>query len=145
MGLISTIFGLFSQHGVADARAAGEAFLAENETKEGVQKTASGLQYKVLHAADGDRPIASDTVRVHYEGRLIDGTVFDSSYQRGDAISFPLNGVIAGWTEGLQLMAVGEKYELYIPYTLAYGKAGHPPQIPGCATLIFQVELLAIA
>lgn len=126
------------------AKAEGEKFLAENKKREGVQVTASGLQYEVLEATIGQKPKATDTVRVHYEGTLIDGTVFDSSYKRGESISFPLNGVIKGWTEGLQLMSVGSKYKFFIPYQLAYGERGAGQQIPPYATLIFTVELLGI-
>ena len=126
------------------AKADGEKFLAENAKREGVQVTASGLQYEVLEATIGQKPKATDTVKVHYEGTLIDGTVFDSSYKRGESISFPLNGVIKGWTEGLQLMPVGAKYKLYIPYELGYGERGAGQNIPPYATLIFTVELLEI-
>ena len=126
------------------AKADGEKFLAENKKREGVQVTASGLQYEVLEATIGQKPKATDTVKVHYEGTLIDGTVFDSSYQRGESISFPLNGVIKGWTEGLQLMSIGSKYKFYIPYQLAYGDRGAGQQIPPYAALIFTVELLGI-
>lgn len=123
---------------------AGETFLAENKTKEGVQTTASGLQYKVLKLGTGQKPKATNTVRVHYEGRLINGTVFDSSYQRGESIEFPLNGVIAGWTEGVQLMPTGSKFQFYIPANLAYGERGAGASIGPNETLIFDVELLAI-
>ena len=126
------------------AKADGEKFLAENKKREGVQVTASGLQYEVLEATIGQKPKATDTVKVHYEGTLIDGTVFDSSYKRGESISFPLNGVIKGWTEGLQLMSVGSKYKFFIPYQLAYGERGAGQQIPPYAALIFTVELLGI-
>lgn len=125
-------------------KAEGEAFLAENAKREGVKTTESGLQYEVLEATIGQKPKATDTVRVHYEGTLIDGTVFDSSYKRGESISFPLNGVIKGWTEGLQLMAVGSKYKFFIPYQLAYGEHGAGASIPPYAALIFTVELLGI-
>ena len=126
------------------AKADGEKFLAENAKREGVQVTASGLQYEVLEATIGQKPKATDTVKVHYEGTLIDGTVFDSSYKRGESISFPLNGVIKGWTEGLQLMSVGSKYKFFIPYQLSYGERGSGQQIPPYAALIFTVELLGI-
>jgi FKBP-type peptidyl-prolyl cis-trans isomerase FklB len=126
------------------AKAEGEKFLAENKKREGVQVTASGLQYEVLETTIGQKPKATDKVKVHYEGTLIDGTVFDSSYQRGESISFPLNGVIKGWTEGLQLMSVGSKYKFFIPYQLAYGERGAGQQIPPYAALIFIVELLGI-
>ena len=126
------------------AKADGEKFLAENAKREGVKVTASGLQYEVLEPSLGQKPTATDTVRVHYEGSLIDGTVFDSSYRRGESISFPLNGVIKGWTEGLQLMSVGSKYKFFIPYQLAYGERGAGASIPPYAALIFTVELLGI-
>ena len=124
------------------AKAEGERFLAENAKRPSVKVTASGLQYEVLEAGKGPKPTAKSTVKVHYEGMLIDGTVFDSSYQRGEPIEFPLNGVIKGWTEGLQLMSKGAKYKLYIPYDLAYGEHGAGQQIPPYAALIFTVELL---
>ena len=120
---------------------AGKKFLEENAKKEGIQTTASGLQYEVLRDGDGPKPGAVSTVEVHYEGRLIDGKVFDSSYQRKQTISFPLNRVIPGWTEGLQLMPTGSKYRLYIPSELGYGAGG---DIPPHAALIFDVELISI-
>ena len=126
------------------AKEEGEKFLAENAKRPGVKVTPSGLQYEVLDATLGQKPKATDTVRVHYEGTLPDGTVFDSSYKRGEPISFPLNGVIAGWTEGLQLMSVGSKYKLFIPYNLGYGERGAGASIPPYAALIFTVELLGI-
>ena len=128
----------------AKAKEEGEKFLAENAKREGVKTTASGLQYEVLEATIGQKPKASDSVRVHYEGTLIDGTIFDSSYKRGESIAFPLNGVIKGWTEGLQLMSVGSKYKFFIPYQLAYGERGAGASIPPYAALIFTVELLGI-
>ena len=128
----------------AKSKEEGEKFLAENAKREGVKTTASGLQYEVLEATIGQKPKATDTVRVHYEGTLIDGTVFDSSYKRGESIAFPLNGVIKGWTEGLQLMSVGSKYKFFIPYQLAYGETGAGGSIPPYAALIFTVELLGI-
>ncbi len=121
----------------------GAAFLAENAKKEGVKQTASGLQYKVITAGTGKSPKATDVVEVNYEGKLIDGTVFDSSYERGEPIEFPLNQVIAGWTEGLQLMKEGGKYEFYIPADIAYGEAGNAGIEPN-STLIFTVELLKV-
>ena len=127
-----------------EAKAAGEAFLAENAKREGVKVTESGLQYEVLGATIGQKPKATDKVRVHYEGTLIDGTVFDSSYKRGESITFGLNQVIKGWTEGLQLMSIGSKYKLYLPYQLAYGERGAGANIPPYAALIFTVELLGI-
>lgn len=125
-------------------RAEGEAFLAENGKKAGVTTTDSGLQYEVITAGDGPRPKATDRVRVHYVGTLLDGTKFDSSIDRGEPAEFPLNGVIPGWTEGLQLMPVGSKYKFYIPSELAYGEQGTPGPIGPNATLTFEVELLEI-
>ena len=122
-------------------------FLAKNGKRKGVKTTASGLQYEVLKAVKTKNPVhPADTseVKVHYEGKLLDGTVFDSSYERGEPISFPLNGVIKGWTEGVQLMSVGEKYRFYIPYKLAYGERGAGEHIPPYSTLIFEIELLDI-
>lgn len=126
------------------AAAAGEAFLAENAKKAGVTVTASGLQYEVLNAGSGAKPGRSDKVRTHYHGTLIDGTVFDSSYNRGQPAEFPVSGVIAGWTEALQLMPVGAKYRLYIPHNLAYGERGAGGAIKPFSALIFDVELLDI-
>ena len=128
----------------AKNKAEGEAYLAENGKKDGVSTTASGLQYKQLVAGNGAKPTTKDRVKVHYHGTLIDGTVFDSSYERGEPIVFPVTGVIAGWVEGLQLMNVGSKYELTIPANLAYGAQGSGPVIGPDATLVFQVELLGI-
>ncbi len=126
------------------AREAGERFLAENAKKEGVVVLPSGLQYQVLTAAEGRKPAATDQVKCHYEGRLTDGTVFDSSYRRGEPATFPLNGVIAGWTEGLQLMGEGSKFRFFIPYHLAYGERGAGASIPPYAALVFDVELLEV-
>ncbi|MBB3169910.1 FKBP-type peptidyl-prolyl cis-trans isomerase [Simiduia aestuariiviva] len=120
-----------------------QAYLAENAKKDGVQTTESGLQYKVVNAGEGAKPTTADTVTVHYKGTLIDGTEFDSSYGRGEPVSFPVTGVIPGWTEALQLMSPGAKYELYIPSELAYGPGGTGPIGPNQA-LIFEVELLSI-
>lgn len=122
----------------------GEMFLEENKKKEGVITTDSGLQYKVLTEGSGPKPKATDTVSVHYRGTLIDGTEFDSSYKRGKPASFPVNRVIAGWTEALQLMSMGSKYRLFIPSNLAYGERGTGKLIGPNATLIFDVELLEI-
>lgn len=123
---------------------AGEEFLAKNKSNDGVVTTASGLQYRILVAGSGAKPKETDTVDCHYEGRLIDGTIFDSSYKRGQSAQFPVNGVIPGWVEALQLMPVGSKWQLYIPSELAYGEYGAGETIEPNSTLIFDVELLAI-
>ena len=128
----------------AENKKEGEAFLAANKKKAGVKTTPSGLQYKVIKEGTGKKPSATSTVTVHYRGTLIDGTEFDSSYKRNEPTTFPLNGVIAGWTEGLQLMKEGAKYQFFIPSNLAYGDRGAPPQIGPGATLIFEVELLKV-
>lgn len=122
----------------------GQAFLAANAQKEGIKTTKSGLQYKVLRVGEGRVPKRTDTVKTHYEGRLIDGTVFDSSYTRGEPATFPVQGVIPGWTEALQLMPVGSKWQLFIPAELAYGERGAGGVIGPNATLIFDIELLSI-
>lgn len=126
------------------AKVEGEKFLAENAKKAGITVTKSGLQYEVLTEGTGKKPKATDTVRCHYEGRLLDGTVFDSSYKRNEPADFGLQQVIAGWTEGVQLMAEGAKYRFYIPYMLAYGEGGAGGMIPPFATLIFDVELIKV-
>jgi FKBP-type peptidyl-prolyl cis-trans isomerase FklB len=122
----------------------GEKFLAENKKRKEVTTTESGLQYEVVTPGNGPMPKDTNTVKVHYTGSLISGKVFDSSRERGEPIEFPLNGVIRGWTEGVQLMPVGSRYKFYIPYQLAYGTQGSPPVIPGGSMLIFDVELLEI-
>ena len=122
----------------------GERYLAENAKKDGVVTLPSGLQYQVLREGNGRKPKATDQVKCHYEGMLVDGTLFDSSIQRGQPATFPLNGVIAGWTEGLQLMQEGAKYRFFIPYRLAYGEGGAGQSIPPFAALIFDVELLEV-
>jgi len=122
----------------------GKVFLQNNSSKPGVITTASGLQYEVLKEGTGKKPKATDKVRCHYEGTLIDGTVFDSSYQRNEPAVFGLNQVITGWTEGVQLMSEGAKYRFYIPYRLAYGESGAGGMIPPFATLIFDVELIEV-
>jgi FKBP-type peptidyl-prolyl cis-trans isomerase len=123
--------------------AKGAKFLEENKKNPDVKETASGLQYMVLQEGKGEHPTAKSTVTVHYTGKLLDGTVFDSSVERGEPISFPLDRVIPGWTEGLQLMTPGSKYRFFIPYNLAYGEQGAGGMIPGGATLIFDVELIS--
>lgn len=128
----------------AKFKAYGEQYLAENAKKDSVKVTKSGLQYEVLNEGTGKSPKATDNVKCHYEGRLIDGTVFDSSYRRGTPATFPLNGVIAGWTEGLQLMKEGAKYRFHIPYNLAYGANGAGESIPPYSALVFDVELLGV-
>lgn len=126
------------------AEEAGKKYLEENKKREGVVVLPSGLQYKILKAGDGPKPKAADTVKCHYEGRLINGQVFDSSIRRGEPAEFPVSGVIAGWVEALQLMPVGSKWQLYIPSELAYGAHGAGQSIGPNETLIFDVELLAI-
>ena len=127
-----------------DNKEKGEAWLAEKAMEEGVVSLPSGLMYQVLNEGSGKKPTAEDTVECHYEGRLIDGTVFDSSYKRGESATFPLNGVIAGWTEGVQLMSEGAKYRFFIPYQLAYGERGAGAAIPPFAALVFDVELIKV-
>ena len=130
--------------GVDDEKKAGEVYAAKAASEPGAQKTTSGLVYKETKAGTGESPKATDTVTVHYTGKLLDGTVFDSSVQRGQPASFPLNGVIQCWTEGVPKMKVGGKATLICPSVIAYGDQGRPPQIKGGATLVFDVELLAI-
>jgi FKBP-type peptidyl-prolyl cis-trans isomerase FklB len=121
----------------------GTTFLTKNKTKPGVKTTDSGLQYEMIRAGNGVNPTAADSVTVNYKGTFLDGSVFDNSYDRGQPITFPLSGVIKGWTEGLQLMDEGSKYKLYVPFNLGYGAADYGP-IPGGSTLIFEVELLKV-
>nr|WP_310589495.1 FKBP-type peptidyl-prolyl cis-trans isomerase [Dyadobacter sandarakinus] len=128
----------------AVVRVEGEKFLEENKTKPGVVTTESGLQYQVIKTGDGPKPAATDKVKTHYHGTLTNGTVFDSSVDRGEPVEFPVNGVIKGWTEALQLMPVGSKWKLFIPYQLAYGERAAGPQIPAYSALVFEVELLEI-
>lgn len=142
--ILQTYFQNLQQEQIKGKTEEGRKFLEENKKKKGITTTASGLQYEVITMGTGAKPTANDKVKVHYEGTLINGKVFDSSYNRGEAISFPLNGVIKGWTEGLQLMPVGSKFRFYIPYDLAYGERGAGQDIPPYATLIFDVELLDI-
>lgn len=127
-----------------DTKEKGEKYLAENAKKEGVVTLPSGLQYQVIKEGNGRKPKATDKVKCHYEGMLIDGTLFDSSIQRGEPATFPLNGVIAGWTEGLQLMQEGAKYRFFIPYQLGYGEHGAGASIPPFAALVFDVELIEV-
>jgi FKBP-type peptidyl-prolyl cis-trans isomerase FklB len=135
---------LGAQQAGKTAKEDGEKYLAENAKKEGVKVTASGLQYLVLQEGTGKQPKATDKVRCHYEGMLIDGTMFDSSVQRGEPAVFGLNQVIAGWTEGLQLMKEGAKYRFFIPYNLGYGEHGAGASIPPYAALLFDVELIEV-
>ncbi len=128
----------------SEAKASSHAFLTENKSKPGVKTTASGLQYKITQEGTGKSPTANSVVKVHYTGKLVDGTVFDSSVERGEPIEFPLNQVIAGWTEGLQLMKEGSKATLYIPSNLGYGEQGASGMIPPNSTLIFDVELIEV-
>jgi FKBP-type peptidyl-prolyl cis-trans isomerase FklB len=128
----------------AVVRKEGEKFLEENKKRTGVTTTASGLQYEVIKTGDGPKPTATDKVKTHYHGTLTNGTVFDSSVDRGEPVEFPVNGVIKGWTEALQLMPVGSKWKLFIPYDLAYGERAAGPQIPAYSALVFEVELLEI-
>jgi FKBP-type peptidyl-prolyl cis-trans isomerase FklB len=142
--LIQDYFMELSQKKSQEATNKGQAFLDENAAKEGVVTTASGLQYQVLTEGQGAKPVASDEVTVHYHGTLLDGTVFDSSVDRGQPATFPVGGVIQGWVEALQLMNVGSKYKLFIPSNLAYGERGAGGSIGPNETLIFEVELLSI-
>lgn len=136
---------LLQEESSKEARAAGDNFLAENKEKDGVQVTESGLQYIVLEKGEGDSPKATDTVTVHYEGTLIDGSVFDSSIQRGQPTQFGVSQVIPGWVEGLQLMKPGSKFKFFIPQELAYGPQGSGGTIPPYSALVFDVELISIA
>lgn len=142
--LLNEYFDKQARQQAQGAIAAGATFLKENAQKPGVVTTKSGLQYQVLNEGTGRSPKATDKVRCHYEGWLIDGNVFDSSYQRGEPADFPLNGVIPGWTEGVQLMKEGAKYRFFIPYLLGYGERGAGSSIPPYSTLIFDVELIKV-
>lgn len=141
--LLTDYFNKIRSEAEENMKSEGRKFLEENAKKDGVVVLPSGLQYEVIRDSEGLHPSSHSTVKVHYEGRLINGDVFDSSYQRGEPISFNLQSVIKGWTEGVQLMTPGSKYTFYIPYELAYGERGTGP-IPPYATLIFDVELLEI-
>jgi FKBP-type peptidyl-prolyl cis-trans isomerase FklB len=134
----------FQKEMMAKQKERGDAFLAENKKKEGVKTLPSGLQYKVIKAGTGKKPKLNDTVTIHYRGTLIDGTEFDSSYKRGQPVSFPVSGVLPGWTEALQLMEEGAKWQLFIPSNLAYGERGAGGIIGPNATLIFEIELISI-
>lgn len=141
---IDSIAKAYKEQQIIKAKEAGLQFLTENKKDTTIKETASGLQYKIIKLGTGAKPLATDKVKVHYHGTTIDGRVFDSSVQRGEPIVFPLNQVIKGWTEGVQLMPVGSKFKFFIPYSLAYGERGAGKQIPPYATLIFEVELLEI-
>ncbi|MDO7084589.1 FKBP-type peptidyl-prolyl cis-trans isomerase [Pseudocolwellia sp. AS88] len=143
-GIVSKKLQEQEQEAAKELAAEGEAFLLENAKRDEVTVTESGLQYEVIATGEGEKPTAQSTVRVHYHGSLVSGDVFDSSVDRGQPAEFPVGGVIAGWTEALQLMTEGSKWRLYIPFNLAYGERGSQGAIPPYATLIFEVELLAI-
>ncbi len=142
--ILQTYFEKIQNEKGEETKKAGEKFLSENKSREGVVTLKSGLQYKILKEGAGAKPTANDTVKCHYEGRLINGQVFDSSIRRGEPAEFPVGGVIAGWVEALQLMSVGSKWQLYIPSELAYGQHGAGAAIGPNETLIFDVELLEI-
>lgn len=142
--IINAYFAKLQQEAGEKDKKAGAEFLKANKEKDGIFVTESGLQYEILTAGDGAKPKATDTVRCHYEGKLINGTVFDSSFKRNQPADFPVNQVIPGWVEALQLMSVGSKWRLYVPSELAYGEYGAGEQIGPNATLIFDVELLEI-
>ncbi len=135
---------MLQQQAAKNALSEGEAFLAENAKRSEVTVTDSGLQYEVLESGDGAKPTSDQNVEVHYHGTLINGTVFDSSVERRKSITFPVTGVIPGWVEALQLMNVGDRWKLFIPYNLAYGERGAGANIPPYSTLIFEVELISI-
>lgn len=141
---VQTFFQQKAEEEAKAAKTEGENFLAENAKKPGVKTLPSGLQYQVLREGNGKKPTATDQVECHYEGTLINGQVFDSSYRRGETATFGLNQVIKGWTEGLQLMQEGAKYRFFIPYNLAYGEQGAGQSIPPYAALIFDVELIKV-
>lgn len=141
---IGSYFQKIMEEKGAVVKVEGEKFLEENKKKPGIITTESGLQYQVIKMGEGAKPTATDKVKTHYHGTLTNGTVFDSSVDRGEPIEFPVNGVIKGWTEALQLMPVGSKWKLFIPYQLAYGERAAGPQIPAYSALVFDVELLDI-
>lgn len=142
--MLNEYFAKKEQEQAQQAIADGKVFLEENGKREGVVTTKSGLQYEILTEGTGNQPKATDKVRCHYEGKLIDGSIFDSSYQRGEPADFGLNQVIPGWTEGVQLMKEGAKYRFFIPYLLGYGERGAGQSIPPYSTLIFDVELIKV-
>lgn len=142
--LLNKFFTELEEKMAEAAKSEGEAFLAANATRKGVVSLPSSLQYEIMKEGNGPKPKATDTVLCHYHGTLVDGTVFDSSVRRGQPAAFPVNGVIAGWVEALQLMPVGSKWKLFIPYNLAYGARGAGESIPPYAALVFEVELLEI-
>ena len=142
--LVNDYLAKKKEEAAAQIIATGTSFLEENAKKDGVVTLPSGLQYKVITEGTGAKPVDGQTVKAHYKGAFLDGKTFDSSYDRGQPLSIGVNQVIAGWTQALKLMPVGSKWELYIPYNLAYGERGSPPKIPGYSTLIFTVELLEI-
>jgi FKBP-type peptidyl-prolyl cis-trans isomerase FklB len=141
---IGSYFQKMMEEKGAVVRVEGEKFLEENKKRSGVTTTESGLQYEIIKTGEGPKPAATDKVKTHYHGTLTNGTVFDSSVDRGEPVEFPVNGVIKGWTEALQLMPVGSKWKLFIPYQLAYGERAAGPQIPAYSALVFEVELLEI-
>ncbi len=142
--LLQTYVNAINKKKSKSAKADGENFLVENKKRENVKTTASGLQYEIVEEGQGDSPKAADKVTVHYEGRLVDGEIFDSSFQRNEPASFPVNGVIPGWTEALQLMKTGAKWRLFIPHHLAYGENGAGESIPPFSALVFDVELISV-
>ena len=143
-GFVNVFFQMMAEKAAEDNKVKGETFLAENKTETGVITTESGLQYKVITEGTGEKPNAEDNVKVHYSGNLLDGTVFDSSYERGEPMTFPIGGVIKGWSEGLLLMSVGSKYKFWIPAELGYGMRAPSPNIPPNSMLEFEVELLEV-
>lgn len=142
--IVENFFKKDLQKQYGEKKGINEKFLADNKSKEGVVSLPSGLQYKIIKEGNGTKPTLNDVVKTHYTGTLVDGTKFDSSIDRNEPATFPVQGVIPGWTEALQLMPVGSKWELYIPYNLAYGERGYPPSIEPFSTLIFELELLSI-
>ncbi|OFX44953.1 MAG: peptidylprolyl isomerase [Bacteroidetes bacterium GWA2_30_7] len=142
--IVENFFKKDLQKQYGEKKGLNEKFLADNKSKAGVVSLPSGLQYKIIKEGNGIKPTLNDVVKTHYTGTLVDGTKFDSSVDRNEPATFPVQGVIPGWTEALQLMPVGSKWELYIPYNLAYGERGYPPSIEPFSTLIFELELLSI-